>query len=151
VSQENPIRVFVSHLFQPDDDYQRLFEYFESARNFFYKNLSAPDKAPRNLEKETIKEELRRQMADAEIIVILASQFTRDQILTEFQALYAKACDKPVVVVEPFGATQPVPKRLLELADEVVPWNERGLVDAIRRQARHEETTRWDVVEFKLD
>ena len=23
--------------------------------------------------------------------------------------------------------------------------------DAIRRQARHEETTRWDVIEFKLD
>jgi hypothetical protein len=24
-------------------------------------------------------------------------------------------------------------------------------VDAIRRQARHEETTRWDTIEFKLD
>ena len=33
----------------------------------------------------------------------------------------------------------------------VLPWNERSLADAVRRQARHEETTRWDVVEFKLD
>jgi hypothetical protein len=24
-------------------------------------------------------------------------------------------------------------------------------VDAIRRQARHEDTTRWDTIEFKLD
>jgi len=25
------------------------------------------------------------------------------------------------------------------------------MADAIRRQARHEDTTRWDVIEFKLD
>jgi hypothetical protein len=24
-------------------------------------------------------------------------------------------------------------------------------VDALRRQARHEETTRWDTIDFKLD
>jgi hypothetical protein len=33
----------------------------------------------------------------------------------------------------------------------VVEWNERALVDAIRHHARHEDTARWDVVEFKLD
>jgi hypothetical protein len=38
-----------------------------------------------------------------------------------------------------------------ELADEVVPWDQRQLVDAVKRQARHEETTRFDTIEFKLD
>ncbi len=151
MSQENPIRLYVSHLFEPDDEYQRVFEYLESARNFYYRNLSAPERRPRGLEKEAIKEELRRQMADAEIVVVLARQYARDPVLAEFQALYAKACDKPVLLIEPFGVTEPVPARLLELADEVVPWNERALADAVRRQARHEETTRWDVIEFKLD
>ena len=51
--------------------------------------------------------------------------------------------------MKPFGARQ-VPKPL-DLANEVVDWDERALVDAIRRQARHEETTRWDTIEFKLD
>ncbi|MFO1376107.1 MAG: hypothetical protein U1F14_03770 [Steroidobacteraceae bacterium] len=151
MSQENPIRLYVSHLFEPDDEYQRVFEYLESARNFYYRNLSAPEQLPRSREKEAIKEEMRRQMADAEIVILLASQYPRDTVLTEFQALYAKACDKPLIVIEPFGTTQPVSARLLELADEVLPWNERSLADAVRRQARHEETTRWDVVEFKLD
>ncbi len=151
MSQENPIRLHVSHLFEPDDEYQRVFEYLESARNFYYRNLSAPDRRPRGADKEALKEELRRQMADAEIVVVLASQYARDPVLTEFQALYAKACDKPLLVIEPFGTTQPVPSRLLELADEVAPWNERALADAVRRQARHEETSRWDVIEFKLD
>jgi hypothetical protein len=44
-----------------------------------------------------------------------------------------------------------VPKAILDLANEVVEWDERGLVDALRKQARHEETTRWDTIEFKLD
>jgi hypothetical protein len=39
----------------------------------------------------------------------------------------------------------------VELADEVCPWNERSLVDALKRQARHEDTQRWDSIEFKID
>ena len=54
-------------------------------------------------------------------------------------------------MLEPFGTTDPVPAKLREMADEVVPWNGREMCDAIRRQARHEDTTRWDVIEFKLD
>ena len=30
-------------------------------------------------------------------------------------------------------------------------WDERALRDALRRQARHEETFRWDTIEFTLD
>lgn len=151
MSQQNPIRLFVSHSFTPDIDYLRVFEYLESAVNFFYATLSAPDKPPRSLDKESLKEALRRQMADAEVVLLLSGQFQRDPVMLEFQALYAKACDKPVIVMEPFGAGDTVPARLRDYADEVVQWNAREMTDAIRRQARHEETTRWDSIEFKLD
>jgi hypothetical protein len=33
----------------------------------------------------------------------------------------------------------------------VSAWNERNLIDSLRRQARHQETTRWDSIDFKLD
>jgi hypothetical protein len=151
MSQQNPIRLFVSHCFAPDDDYLRVFEYLESAINFFYKNLAAPDQPPRSLDKESLKEALRQQMSDAEIVLLLSGQYERDPVLIEFQALYAKACDKPVIVMEPFGAGDTVPAKLRDYADEVVQWNGREMTDAIRRQARHEETTRWDTIEFKLD
>jgi hypothetical protein len=45
----------------------------------------------------------------------------------------------------------PLPKAITDLADEVSTWNERNLIDALRRQARHQDTTRWDTIEFKLD
>ncbi len=50
-----------------------------------------------------------------------------------------------------FGREQPALKTLEGLIDESVAWDERALVDAVKRQARHEETTRWDTIEFKLD
>jgi hypothetical protein len=71
--------------------------------------------------------------------------------LVQFQMNFAKAADRPIVAMENFGSTEPLPKPIKDLADEISPWNERNLLDALRRQARHQETTRWDTIEFKLD
>ena len=150
VSQQNPIRIYVSHLWEADDDYLRVFEFLESARNFYYTNSSKPDRRPPG-GKEAEREELRAQIAPAEVVIVLASQFRRAPELVEFQANFAKAAEKPLVVLTSFGGTGAVSKSLLALADESVDWDERALTDALRRQARHEETTRWDTIEFKLD
>ena len=151
MSESNPIRIFVSHLYAPDEAYHRVFEYLESAINFFYKNCSTPDKPPRSMEREALKEDLRRQINEAEVVLILGDLHGRDPVLIEFQALYTKASDKPLILMEPFGTGKPVAKELRELADKVIGWNAREMPDTIRQQARHEDTTRWDVIEFKLD
>jgi hypothetical protein len=150
ISQQNPVKLFVSHAWDADDDYQRVFEFLESARNFYYLNYSAPDRRPGG-DKEAQKEELRQQIAPAEVAILLASHHRRAPDLVEFQANYAKAADKPVILITSFGGTAAISKALQSLADETIDWNERALVDAIRRQARHEETQRWDTIEFKLD
>ncbi len=150
ISQQNPVKLFVSHVWDADDDYHRVFEFLESARNFYYLNFSAPDRRPGG-DKEAQKEELRRQIAPCEAVILLASHHRRAPDLIEFQANYAKAADKPLILVQSFGGTAAVSKQLLALADETIDWSERALVDAIRRQARHEETQRWDTIEFKLD
>jgi len=40
VSQKNPVRLFVAHIWAEDEDYHRIFEYLESSSNFFYLNTS---------------------------------------------------------------------------------------------------------------
>jgi hypothetical protein len=150
MSQANPVRLFVTHVWEDSDDYLRVFEYLESARNFFYRNYSTPDRRPDG-DKEALKEDLRRQIAPVEAVVALSSLFETHQDLFTFQLLYAQASQKPVVLMKPFGSRKDVPKAILDLADEIVDWDERALVDALRRQARHEDTTRWDTIEFKLD
>ncbi|MBV8341851.1 MAG: hypothetical protein JO173_05660 [Gammaproteobacteria bacterium] len=150
MSQANPLRVFVTHAWETSDDYLRVFEYLESARNFFYRNYSTPDKPPAG-EREAQREDLRQQIKPAEAVIALTSLGDRHQELLSFQLLYAQASRKPVVLMRPFGAHKEIPKAMLDLATEVVEWDERALVDAIRRAARHENTARWDTIEFKLD
>ena len=150
MSQANPVRLFVTHAWETSDDYLRVFEYLESSRNFFYKNFSTPDRRPSG-DKEALREDLRRQIAPVEAVVALSSLHATQPDLLTFQLLYAQANHKPVVLMKPFGGGADAPKVILDLADEVVEWDERALVDALRRQARHEETTRWDTIEFKLD
>jgi hypothetical protein len=150
MSQANPVRLFVTHAWENSDDYLRVFEYVESARNFFYRNYSTPDRRPAG-DNEALREDLRRQIAPVEAVIALSSLFETHKDLLTFELLYAQANHKPVVLMKPFGSGKDAPKAILDLANEIVDWDERALVDAIRRQARHEETTRWDTIEFKLD
>ena len=150
MSRANPVRLFVTHAWENSDDYLRVFEYLESARNLFYHNYSTPERRP-NGDKEALREDLRRQITPAETVIALSSQFDTQQDLLTFQLLYAQASHKPVILMKPFDGRKEVPGTLVNLATEVIEWDERALVDAIRRQARHEETTRWDAMEFKLD
>jgi hypothetical protein len=150
VTQKNPIRLFVAHVWTDDEDYHRIFEYLESTSNFFYRNTSTPDKRPTG-DKEVQREALRTQIGEAEVVIVPASLYRRNVDWVEFQMHCAKAFDKPIIVLEPFGGKDTIAPALQELADDVVPWDQRQLADSIKRQARHEETTRFDVIEFKLD
>jgi hypothetical protein len=150
ISQQNPVKIFIAHGFERSDDYLRVFEYLESAHNFYYINCSSPDYkgAP---DKEAMRTELRRQIGLAEVAIFPAGLYTNHRDWLEFELNCAKGFDKPVIVLEAFGVKAKVPVQLEALADEVIEWNDRTIADAIRRQARHEETVRWDTIEFKLD
>lgn len=150
MSQADPIRLFVTHVWVDNDDYLRVFEYLESAKNFFYRNYSTPDQ-PAPAEKEAQREDLRRQIAPVEAVVAIPGLLQTHRDLFTFELLFAQASQKPVILMKPFGANVELPKAITDLVDEIVDWDERALVDAIRRQARHEDTTRWDTIEFKLD
>jgi hypothetical protein len=150
ITQQNPIRLFVCHVWVEDEDYHRIFEYVESSPNFFYRNTSTPDARPAG-DREALRESLRKQIVDAEVMILPAALYRRNMDWVEFQMHCAKAYDKPIIVLEPFGSTDTIAPAVQELADDVVPWDQRQLIDAIKREARHEETTRFDMIEFKLD
>jgi hypothetical protein len=148
ISQQNPVRVFVAHAFEPNEDYMRVFEYLESSHNFYYRNCSNPDL---QIAGDAVKEELRKQIALAEVVIVPAGLYRTQRETIDFILNCAKGLDKPVIVLETFGVKEKLPVQLEALSDEIIEWNERSLADAIRRQARHEDTSRWDVIEFKLD
>ena len=151
MSQRDPIRVFVTHAWEQSDDYQRVFEFLESARNFYYRNCSNPEQQPVDKSVEGLREQLRQQTGPSEVVVALSSLYAAHRDLLVFQLHYAKASDKPVVLLPGFGREVVLPRDVSALADLRVGWDERALVDAIRLQARHEDTTRWDTIEFKIE
>ena len=70
MSEDNPIRVFVTHNFQESDDYLRVFEFLESMENFFYLNVSKPEDMPDKGGMDAIKETLIAQIKECEAVII---------------------------------------------------------------------------------
>ena len=150
MSEANPIRIFVTHVFSDHPDYNRVFEYLESASNFFYKNCSNPSAVPVGAGKEAIKEALLVQIREAEIVIVISSMYSENRDWITYQMDAAQATDIPIVALVPFGGTGRIPDEIKGRSAEIVEWNERSIVDAIRKQARHEDTKRWEVIEFDM-
>lgn len=150
MSDSSPIRVFVSHLFEKHADYLRVFEYLESREEFVYRNVSDPERKPPG-GKEALKDELRNQIKASEVMIVPVTIFELDPGLVTFQMDCAGAFGKPIIGVKSFGETVVIQKAVLERVADIVEWEARSLVDALRQHARHEKTARWDVVDFKLD
>jgi hypothetical protein len=148
VSEDNPIRVFVSHNFVEDDDYLRVFEFLEGVDRFFYLNCSKPENVPAAGGLEAIKEELVRQIKQSEAIIVLATHFNEHTDLIRFQMDAAEANGKPLIAIRPYGGLGETAEELVNRANEHIEWNEREIADALRRQARLEDTSRWDVIDF---
>jgi hypothetical protein len=150
MSESNPIRLFVTHAWEESPDYLRVFEYLESAPNFFYRNLSMLE-APAAADREARRELLRAQIRGAEVCIALASLASAAGDWLSFGMTFAQSARKPVLLLPSFGGRLAVPRSIAGLASEEAGWDQRSLVDALRRLARGDRTDRWDVIEFKLD
>lgn len=148
MSEKNPVRVYVTHCFAESDDYLRVFEFLESIDNFFYLNCAKPENVPVKGGLEAIKDEFIVQIKECEAVVVLASLYMEKPDLTRFQIDVAEANNKPTIAIRPFGGIAETPKDLAERVKENVEWNEREIVDALKKQARNEDTSRWEVIDF---
>jgi hypothetical protein len=148
MSEDNPIRVFVTHNFRESADYLRVFEFLESADRFFYLNTSKPENVPESGGLEAAKDELIQQIKACEAVIVLASLYTEQEDLVSYQMDVAEANEKPIIAIRPFGGMLESPPELVDRVKEHIEWNDREMVDALKRQARLEDTARWDVVDF---
>lgn len=147
MSEENPIRVFVTHAFSESDDYLRIFEFLECVDRFYYLNVSEPEDRPTGGMTE-VKDVLVNQIKNAEAVIILPSLYETQPDLVNFMMDAASAGGKPMIVIRPYGQSKETPPALVERTNEHIEWNARDMVDALKRQARLEDTNRWEVIDF---
>jgi hypothetical protein len=148
VSENNPIRVFVTHVFEESDDYLRLFEFLESVDRFYYVNVSKPENIPAEGGVEAIKDELIEQIKAAEAFVVVAGAYEKKGELVNYMMDVAEANNIGMIAIRPFGGLTETPQNIVERVNEHVEWNAREMVDAIKHQGRGEETARWEVLDF---
>jgi hypothetical protein len=148
VSENNPIRVFVTHVFEESDDYIRVFEFLESVDRFYYINVSKPENIPSGGGVEAIKDELIEQIKAAEAFVVVSDAYEKKGDLVSYMMDVAEANDIGMIAVRPFGGMTETPQNIVDRVDEHVEWNARKIVDTIKRQGRGEETARWEVLDF---
>lgn len=148
MSENNPIRVFVTHVFEESDDYIRVFEFLESVDRFYYVNVSKPENIPTEGGVEAIKDELIEQIKAAEVLVVVSGAYEQKGELVSYMMKVAKANSIGMIAVRPFGGMTETPESIVEQVDAHVEWNAREIVDAIKHQGRGEETARWDVLDF---
>jgi len=148
VSEDNPIRVFATHSFEESDDYLRVFEFLESVDRFYYLNVSKPENIPTTGGIQAIKEELIRQIKGAEAMFVLPGLFEQKSDLVRFMMDVADANHINMIGIKPFGGVTEMPAEVEKRCAEIVEWNDRALVDSLRKQARGEDTSRWEVIDF---
>lgn len=147
MSESNPYQIFVSHNWQKNDDYLRVFEYLEATDKFFYLNLSDPEKIPDDVSKEGLRAALRDQADGAEVMILLTSMVKEHRDQADYLIKMAKAMAIPIICIKLYGSEDVTPE-IRQQADVVVDWNTIEIVDAVKAQARGEDVERWDVVEF---
>ena len=147
MSESNPIRVYVTHSFTEDEDYLRVFEFLESNERFYYVNVSKPENVPTG-GVEDIKDEYIQQIDNAEAVFVTSLSYVSKPELVRFQMQAALAKQKPLLGIEPFGGTFDLPTEIEDKVLEILEWNEREFADALRRHARLQDTSRWDVIDF---
>jgi len=148
VSENNPIRVFATHSFDETDDYLRIFEFLESVDRFYYLNVSQPENLPTTGGQQEVKDELIRQIKASEAVIVLPSILEQNKDLAHFMMDVAEANNIGMITIKPFGGLVDTPQELVDRCAEHIEWNDREMVDALKRQARNEDTSRWEVLDF---
>ncbi len=147
MSENNPIRVFVTHSFGESESYLRVFEFLESVDRFYYVNVSRPDASP-NGGMDAVKDELIAQIKLAEAVFVMPDLYDRQPDLVNFMMDVADANKIPMIVIRPFGQVSETAPELIARCKEHIEWNSREFVDALKRQARNEDTARWETIDF---
>ena len=149
MSEKDPIRVFVTHLFEEGDDYLRAFEFLESDDRFYYLNVSKPENIPSDGKPENIKDELIAQIKASEAVIVLPAVFEQHSDLVSYMMDVADANGIGMIAIRPFGGVTETPKVIVDRVGTPIDWNAREMVDSLRLTARGQDSQRWEVVEFE--
>lgn len=131
--------LFISHSWAYRDTYYRLIEMLNSHPYFKYRNLSVPFDSPiHNARNETqLYSAIYNQIKPCSLVLVFGGVYSTYSKWINYEINIAKnefEYEKPIVAIMP--RSQFNMSRVVEdAADEIVYWNTKSIIDAIRRHS----------------
>jgi len=133
-----PYRLFISHAWRYDDDYNRLVNLPDEAPHFSYRNYSVPRDKPvvdpnTEVGYRTLRKALDEQIRPAQCVLIASGMYAAYLQWIQVEVDIARNYGKPIIGVIPWGQMR-TPEAVRAVATEMVAWSTISIVAAIRRQ-----------------
>ncbi|MCB9741780.1 MAG: TIR domain-containing protein [Alphaproteobacteria bacterium] len=126
--------LFISHAWAYNDSYYRLVKLLDAAPDFRWRDYSVPEHDPLAGGAE-LSEQLRGQLKPASVMLIFAGMYVNHREWIQYELELARELGKPIIGVLPRGQRR-VPEQVRAAATEMVRWNTRSIVSAVRAHAR---------------
>ena len=124
--------LFISHSWRYSERYEKMVHLLDARPYFNFKNSSIPEsKAFFGFNNAQLAEQLRRQIAPAQCVIIIGGMWTSYSGWIQFEINEAIRMQKPILGVRPRSA-KVMPRAVVDAADSVVNWNKDSIVSGIR-------------------
>ena len=129
--------LFISHSWRYSSPYERLVQLLRDQPRFQFRNYSVPKDNPIHIigRDSQLRAAIRDKMSPCRVVIILAGVYATSSKWINAEIDLAKVGfehPKPIIAVEPWGSEKTsVPVK--NAANEIVGWNTRSIVNAIRR------------------
>lgn len=130
-------RLFISHSWTYSDAYEKLVKFFDEHPNFIWVNYSVPKDDPIHHARNDAElyAAIKAQIAPVNCVVMLAGVYsTYSKWINKEIQISKTDYSKPIIAVEPW-ASEKTSQIVKNNADEIVKWQSKSIVDAIRNHA----------------
>lgn len=123
-------RIFVSHSWKHNKDYNNLIKGFEKQGFNYYNHSISLEKAEDLKSEEEIENKIKNQLLYSRCLLVLAGSYSNNYWIKK-EVEIAKSLGKKVIAVRPWN-TNIVPKYLEKTADEIIGFNSKAIIEKIK-------------------
>lgn len=123
-------RIFVSHSWKHNKDYNNLIKGFEKQGFNYYNHSISFDKAEDLKSDKEIENKIKNQLLYSRCLLVLGGSYSNKYWIKK-EVEIAKSLGKKVIAVRPWN-TNSIPKYLEKTADEVIGFNSKAIIEKIK-------------------
>ena len=128
-------RIFISHAWESNPDYERFVGVLNNAPLFTWQNCSAPDEVAFTTgTQKSLEKQLQDQIKPAQIVVLISCMKPDYRYWIQKEVDVAQEMKKPIIGVLPSGNERTL-NLVQNVSNNVVGWDEQSIVGSIKKHS----------------